>query len=80
MFFIRCGAAIAWGLVLWGVLRVVTGIYLAATDAPLVQPDLLQRYLDATTQADALNEGIMCFGAGIVLGLLVQIARGVKFD
>lgn len=80
MFFIRCGSVIAWILVLLGVLRTAMGFFAAFSPSVVEIPAALERYLGAAALGDAIADGVMYFVAGIVLGLLVQIAKGVKFD
>ena len=80
MFFIRCGAAIAWVLVLLGILRTATGIFGAVSVGTFEVPEVIARFLEPTSAGSAVQEGLMLFAAGIVMGLLVQIAKGVKFD
>ena len=80
MFFIRCGGAIAWVLVLLGLIRIALGFFVAFSTNDAEVPLAAARYLALATSGEAINEGMMTFAAGIVMGLLVQIAKGVKFD
>lgn len=80
MFFIRCGGAIAWALVVLGALRTAIGIFAAVSDGSFELPEIAERFLSLGASGAAMQEGLMLFSAGIVLGLLVQIAKGVKFD
>lgn len=80
MFFIRCGGLMAWLLVVAGLLSVVLGGYLAFSGTPIDMAVSSARMLGADTFAKAILGGLALFAAGIVLGLLVQIAKGVKFD
>ncbi|WP_299028187.1 hypothetical protein [uncultured Sulfitobacter sp.] len=80
MFYIRCGGLIAWILVVIGLLRACLGVFIAfSATAPDVAVTLA-RALGAVTLAEAILGGLALFGAGIVMGLLVQIAKGVKFE
>jgi hypothetical protein len=80
MFFIRCGGLMAWLLVVVGLLRAVLGVYLAFSGTPIEMAVSAARMLGAATLTEAILGGLALFAAGIVLGLLVQIAKGVKFD
>ena len=80
MFFIRCGALMAWTLVVLGLLRAGLGVYLAFSITPADIAISVARSFGAVTLAEAIIGGLALFAGGIVLGLLVQIAKGVKFD
>ena len=80
MFFIRCGATVAWILVLLGALRTGVGVLSAVSAGAFEVPDAAALFLERVTSGATMQEGMMLFVAGIVLGLLVQIAKGVKFD
>lgn len=80
MFFIRCGSLIAWALVVMGVLRTAMGFFVAFSTSDLEMPVAAARYLGTTNSGQAINDGMMLFAGGIVMGLLVQIAKGVKID
>ncbi len=82
MFFIRYGGAIAWILVLLGVICVAVGVFMAITARALELPAAAAPYLGLVTGTapETIGAGLMMFLTGIVIGLLAQIAKGVKFD
>lgn len=80
MFFIRCGGAIAWVLVVLGILRIAFGIFGAVSEGGFEIPEVATRLLAPVVSASSINDGLILFAAGIFMGLLVQIAKGVKFD
>ena len=63
-----------------GLLRAVLGVYLAFSGTPIEMAVSAARMLGAATLTEAILGGLALFAAGIVLGLLAQIAKGVKFD
>lgn len=80
MFFIRCGGLMAWLLVAAGLFCALLGVYMAFSGTPIAIGVFVARALGAATLTEAILGGLALFAAGIVLGLFVQIAKGVKFD
>ncbi len=80
MFFIRCGGLISWLLVLLGLLHTAAGVFVTFSTSDIEMPAAVASHLASVTSGDAIIEGVMVFAAGIVMGLLVQIAKGVRFD
>jgi hypothetical protein len=80
MFFIRCGVLIAWFLILLGVLRTGAGLLETFFASALELSVAPARYLSAAAAGDAISGGMIMVVAGVVMGLLVQIAKGVTFE
>lgn len=79
MFFIRCGSLISWLLVVVGLLHTAGGAFVTFSTGDVEMPAAVASHL-ATMTSDAIIEGVMIFAGGIMMGLLVQIAKGVRFD
>lgn len=70
------GSIIAWALTLFGALKVALGFFFAANTVTLEDnAAAAERYLAAANTGEAINEGIMMFIIGVVIGLLVKIAK-----
>lgn len=72
MFFIKAGSIIAWLLVVAGLMRVVMGFIIASSDNYVAAT---KRYLGSGTTGEAIDKGFMWLVVGVVIGLLVQIAK-----
>lgn len=75
MFFIRAGRFIAWAMVVLGFMRFVMGWYVALAFDGDRMFAASRRYLGAVSSGEAIDQGLFTFIAGVVLGLLVQIAQ-----
>ena len=69
------GSLIAWVLISIGALRVAMGFYVAFSFIDNANVAASARYLGTTNSGEAINEGMVMFIAGVVIGLLVKIAK-----
>lgn len=73
---IRLGSIIAWLMVIFAGLRIGIGYYIAFTTTTLEEAEALsRRYLATPDTVGAINQGFYVLVAGVVIGLLVRIAR-----
>lgn len=76
MFFIRAGAVLAWLLFGFGALRVIIALIIAfqfdTTESMIAAS---KRYLGTENTGEAIDKGLPILAAGIVVGLLVEIAK-----
>jgi hypothetical protein len=73
---VRFGSIIAWLLIGLGALRAAIGYFVAiyfVDDGDMVLA--AKRYLGTSSPADAQDSGFLVLIAGVVLGLLVKIAK-----
>lgn len=76
MFFIKVGSFIAWTLVVLGFFKAALGLFGALTlESQENMIAFSKRYLATDSTGEAMDRGIMMFAAGIVLGLIVRIAK-----
>lgn len=76
MFFIKAGSFIAWVLVVLGFFKVALGLLGALTlESQESMIAFSKRYLATANVGEAIDKGCMMFAAGVVLGLIVQIAK-----
>lgn len=71
----KLGSIIAWLLVGFGTLRAATGLYVAVNFEGEANAIAAQRYLATPNSGDAIDQGLMLVFIGVVLGLLVKIAK-----
>ncbi|CUI01111.1 hypothetical protein [Leisingera aquaemixtae] len=76
MIFIRLGSLLSYCILALGTYKAGFGLYLAATVTD--HQFAARRYLASDTTGEAINQGLMYILGAVVLGLLVQIARGVS--
>lgn len=75
MTFVRLGRVLAWALLLIGAMRVGVGFFVAtAFSDPATYAAATRRYIGSGTTGDAIDQGLVVFAAGIVVGLLTHIA------
>lgn len=72
---IRVGSIIAWLLLAFGTLKIAMGFYVAINFNGEENAFYAQRYLAASNSGEAINEGMIVFGVGLVIGLLVKMAK-----
>lgn len=77
MFFIRAGFAIAWFAVVLGGLRVAMGFAVAFGTAPADNATASRMILATANTGEAIDQGMVMFAMGIVIGLLAVIARAL---
>lgn len=75
MFFIKIGSVLAWILVVFGLMRVAMGLVIAFGTNADNYAAATKRYLGSTSSGEAIDRGAMVLVAGVVIGLLVQIAK-----
>mgnify|MGYP000722363704 CR=1 FL=1 len=75
MFFIKAGSVIAWLAVVFGGIRLALGLFVAIQFSGEENAFFARRYLAAPNSGESINEAAMMFLAGILIGLLVQIAK-----
>lgn len=61
-----------------GVLRAAIGFFVASIDDPASRAAAASRYLGSATSGEAIDDGIKIFLFGLVLGILVKIARSLS--
>lgn len=72
---IRFGSIIAWTLIILGGLRAVLALVLALGVSDADNAMVSARYLATANTGEAIDQGLKMLVAGIVIGLLVRIAR-----
>jgi hypothetical protein len=72
------GSVIAWLALVLGVLRAAMGLFVASLDDPTSRAAAASRYLGSATSGEAIDQGIMVFLFGLVLGILVKIGRSLS--
>ena len=72
------GNIIAWLTMIYGGLRIGVGFFVASIDDPAARASAAARYLGSGTSGEAIDQGIMVFLFGLVLGILVKIGRSVS--
>ena len=75
LFFIRVGAIMAWAMVIWGILRSAIGFYVASIEGEEQRIFAAKRYLGSSSSREAIDNGVIMIAAGVVIGLLVTIAK-----
>ncbi len=79
MIFIRIGTFIAWALLTLGSLRVAMGLIVATTfDTPESMHAASLRYLATSNSGEAIDKGLWTLMAGVVLGLLTELAKNTR--
>ena len=72
---LKLGSIIAWLLIVCGVVRTAMGFFVAFSFSADGNAAAATRYLAASNSGEAINEGMVVFVVGIVIGLLVRIAK-----
>lgn len=72
------GNIVAWLAMIFGILRVAMGFFVAFIDDPAQRAAAASRYLGSGTSGDAIDRGIELFIFGLVLGILVNIGRSLS--
>jgi ABC-type amino acid transport system permease subunit len=76
MFFTWVGTIAAWVALVFGALRIATGLYVAFNrNTPDFEPS---RYLGSGTSGHAIDQGIMVILFAIALGTLTEISRSIR--
>lgn len=75
MFFIWAGTFLAWAMVILGAFRVSLGLFVAIGFDGEQMLAASRRYLGAANSGEVIDQGIITLAAGIVVGLLVEIAK-----
>lgn len=73
---VKLGAIVAWILVVYGVLRFSVGFYVAyffVSDEDYVWAT--KRYIGTASSGEAMDQGVLVFVVGLVIGLIVKIAK-----
>ena len=79
MFFVYVGTVGAWLLTIAGAAQYASALHIALTYESAEQRSFFaRRYFNEATTGAALDEAVTYFAAGIVLGLLVQIAKNTR--
>ena len=76
MFFI--GRIVAWLALIFGVLRIGIGLFVASMDDAASRAAAAARYLGSSTSGEAIDQGFKIALFGLVLGILVKIGRAVS--
>ncbi|MEL7429314.1 MAG: hypothetical protein AAFN43_04875 [Pseudomonadota bacterium] len=76
MFFIRAGQVMAWLMVVSSSMRILFSLFLVFSDSTTEEMAAASRhFLGTSTTGEAIDEALIMFAGGIVLGLLVEIAK-----
>lgn len=78
MFFIRAGSIMAWGAVILSAFKLTVGLWIALTLDKEQMIAASKLYLGTATSGEAIDEGLIMLAAGIIVGLLVEIAKSRK--
>jgi hypothetical protein len=77
MIFTRLGMGAAWLALVFGVMRIGVGPFVASSDNPEA---LAPRYLGSSTSGQAIDHGIYVILFAVALGTLVEISRSLRRD
>lgn len=72
---IRLGSIIAWTLLLLGGIRAVLALVLALGVSDADNAMVSARYLATANTGEAIDQGLKMLVVGVVIGLLVRIAK-----
>lgn len=72
------GHIVAWLALVFGLLRLGVGFFVASFDDPMARAEAAAQYLGSSTSGEAMDQGIMVAVFGIVLGVMVKIGRAVS--
>ncbi len=72
---LKLGAILAWILVFVGGLRTAMGFYVGFAFTAEQNTFAARRYLGTVNSGEAINQGMIFLVVGVVLGVLVKIAR-----
>lgn len=75
---ILLGSIVSWLAVVVGGMQLAMGFFVASQAEAETRVTMAARYLGAKTSGEAIDQSIMVFIFGVTLGVLVQIARGVR--
>jgi ABC-type Mn2+/Zn2+ transport system permease subunit len=78
LFFERAGSVIAWIAVVFGAVRVLMGFAIAFMFDLEQNAAASRRYLATANSGEAIEDGSAMFLTGIIIGLLVQIAKQTR--
>lgn len=79
MFFVKVGTVIAWLATIGGLAKMALSYWLAySTETHEEMVAVSKRYLATETTGEAINESTLLFVFGILVGLLVHIAKNMK--
>lgn len=74
----KLGSVIAWILIVYGVVRTSLGFWVAFSFSDEENVAAANGYLAASNSGEAINEGMMIFAVGSVIGILVRIGILIK--
>lgn len=79
MWFTRIAAVVAWFVLIAGIAQLVLGWYIALS-YPTTEGMIAasKRYANASNSGEIINEAVPLIAAGLVLGLLVTIAKNTS--
>jgi hypothetical protein len=72
------GSIVSWLAVVLGAMRMAMGYFIASQNEAETRVAMAARYLGSKTSGEAIDQGLFVFIFGVTLGVLVQIARGVR--
>jgi hypothetical protein len=75
MFYIKAGALLAGAMTILGFLKFLMGVWVALQFEGDQMVAASKRYLGTVDSGEAIDRGLQMFAAGIVIGLLVHIAK-----
>lgn len=79
MIFLWLGSIIAWLSLIVGAVRFGAGLYIVSIENAEVRASLANRYLGSVEAlTEGFDQGLLLFVFGVVLGVLVEIARSLR--
>tara|TARA_R110002126_G_scaffold165178_1_gene313023 strand:- start:825 stop:1064 length:240 start_codon:yes stop_codon:yes gene_type:complete len=78
MFFVRVGSVVAWLATIGGALKFAIGFFIASSLDRETMIAASKHYFNAANSGEIINESIPVFLFGIVIGILVHIAKNSK--
>ncbi|MFN3686945.1 hypothetical protein [Salinarimonas sp.] len=73
--FVRLGLIVAWLMLIFGVLRLGTGLFVASYDDPAARAAAAVQYLGTDSSGQSIDKAIITIILAIALGVLVEIGQ-----
>jgi hypothetical protein len=72
---VKLAEVVAWVIIVFGLFRAATGFFIASRFSGEDYAFATKRYLGSTTTGEAIDQGLVIFVVGLVIGLLAKIAN-----